>query len=55
MKKVYFMLLGVLLSTAVMADNKQTVTIDGAQVSKTVREITFNGDNVTLSYADGTD
>ena len=43
------------MSTAVMADNKQTVTIDGAQVSKTVREITFNGDNVTLSYADGTD
>ena len=29
MKKVYFMLLGVLLSTAVMADNKQTVTIGG--------------------------
>ena len=55
MKKVYFMLLGVLLSTAVMADNKQTVTIDGSQVSKTVKEITFDGDNVTLSYADGTD
>ena len=43
---MYFMLLGVLLSTAVMADNKQTVTIDGSQVSKTVKEITFNGDNV---------
>ena len=55
MKKVYFMLLGVLLSTAAMADNKQTVTIGGSQVSKTVKEITFNGDNVTLSYADGTD
>ena len=48
MKKVYFMLLGVLLSTAVMADNKQTVTIDGSQVSKTVKEITFDGDNVKL-------
>ena len=55
MKKVYFMLLGVLLSTAAMADNKQTVTIGGSQVSKTVKEITFDGDNVTLSYADGTD
>ena len=39
MKKVYFMLLGVLLSTAAMADNKQTVTIDGSQVDKTVKEI----------------
>ena len=55
MKKVYFFLLGALLSTVAMADNKQTLTIDGAQVSKTVREITFDGDNVTLSYADGTD
>ena len=40
------------MSTAVMADNKQTVTIDGSQVCKTVKEITFDGDNVTLSYAD---
>ena len=55
MKKVYFMLLGVLLSTAAMADNEQTVTIGGSQVGKTVKEITFDGDNVTLSYADGTD
>ena len=43
------------MSTAAMADNKQTVTIGGSQVGKTVKEITFDGDNVTLSYADGTD
>lgn len=43
------------MSTAAMADNKQTVTIDGSQVSKTVKEITFDGDNVTLTYVDGTD
>ena len=54
MKKVYFMLLGVLLSTAAMADNKQTVTIGGSQVGKTVKEITFDGDNVTLTYDDET-
>ena len=54
MKKVYFMLLGVLLSTAVMADNKQTVTIDGSQVGKTVKGITFDGDNVTLTFDDET-
>ena len=55
MKKVYLFLLGALLSTAAMADNKQTLTIDGAQVSNTVKEITFDGDNVKLIYADGTD
>ena len=43
------------MSTAAMADNKQTVTIDGSQVSKTVKEITFDGDNVKLTYVDGTD
>ena len=43
------------MSTAVMADNKQTVSIGGSQVGKPVKEITFDGDNVTLSYADGTD
>lgn len=43
------------MSTAAMADNEQTVTIGGSQVGKTVKEITFDGDNVTLSYADGTD
>ena len=54
MKKVYFMLLGVLLSTAAMADNKQTVTIGGSQVGKTVKEITFDGDNVNLTFDDET-
>ena len=54
MKKVYFMLLGVLLSTAVMADNEQTVTIGGSQVGKTVKEITFDGDNVNLTFDDET-
>lgn len=39
-------------STAILADNKQTVTIDGLPVSKTVKEITFDGDNVTLIYTD---
>lgn len=42
------------MSTAVMADNKQTVTIDGSQVGKTVKEITFDGDNVNLTYDDET-
>lgn len=40
------------MSTAAMADNKQTVTIGGLQVSKTVKEITFDGDNVILTFDD---
>ena len=43
-----------LFSTYVWADNKQTLTINGQSVDKTVAEITFNGDNVILSYSDGT-
>ena len=43
-----------LFSTYVWADNKQTVTINGQSVNKTVTEITFNGDNLTLTYSDGT-
>lgn len=42
------------MSTAVMADNKQTVTIGGSQVGKTVKEITFDGDNVNLTFDDET-
>ena len=42
------------MSTAVMADNAQTATIGGSQVGKTVKEITFDGDNVDLPYNDET-
>lgn len=41
-----------MLSAAVYADNKQTVKVDGQVIDKTITEITFDGDNVTLSYAD---
>ena len=43
-----------MLSTAVFAGNKQTVRIDGQVIEKTVSEITFDGDNVVLYYADNT-
>ena len=52
MKKAYLLLLAVMLSTAVFAGNKQTVTIDGQVIEKTISEITFDGDNVVLHYAD---
>ena len=41
-----------MLATNAFADNKQTVTIDGSAVGKTVTEITFDGDNVILKYSD---
>lgn len=52
MKKAYLLLLAGMLSTAVFAGNKQTVTIDGQVIEKTISEITFDGNNVVLHYAD---
>ena len=52
MKKAYLLFLAAMLSTAVFAGNKQTVTIDGQVIEKTISEITFDGDNVVLHYAD---
>ena len=52
MKKAYLLLLAGMLSTAVLADSKQTVKIDGQVIEKTISEITFDGDNVVLHYAD---
>ena len=54
MKKAYLLLLAAMLSTATFADSKQTVKIDGLLIEKTVSEITFDGDNVVLQYADNT-
>lgn len=41
-----------MFASVVFANNKQTVKIDGNVSDKTVTEITFDGDNVTLCYAD---
>lgn len=54
MKKAYLLLLAGMLSTAVFADSKQTVKIDGQVIEKTVSGITFDGDNVVLQYSDNT-
>lgn len=52
MKKTYLLLLAGMFASVVFANNKQTVKIDGNVSDKTVTEITFDGDNVTLCYAD---
>ena len=54
MKKTYLVLLACMLSTVAYADNKQTVKIDGNVIDKVVTEITFEGDEVVLNYADNT-
>ena len=54
MKKAYLLFLAAMLSTATFAGSKQTVKIDGQLIEKTVSEITFDGDNVVLHYADNT-
>lgn len=43
-----------LCATAAVADTEETVTIDGSVVGKFANRITFDGDNVTLTYDDGT-
>ena len=52
MNRFYIFVMAVLLSVNVLADNRQTVTINGQPEDKTVKEITFNGDTVTLLFSD---
>ena len=55
MRKQLLSLCLALLSTGmVWADDTQTVTINGRDMAKTVKKITFSGDDVILHYADGT-
>ncbi len=46
------LLSGLLLSLHAVADNKQTLTINGSTVDKVVTQITFEGDNAVLTYSD---
>lgn len=42
-----------LLCLGAMADDGQTVTVDGQTVDKTVNKITFDGDVITLHFKEG--
>lgn len=46
------LLSGLLLSLHAVADNRQTLTINGRTVDKVVTQITFEGDNAVLTYSD---
>lgn len=52
MKRHLLVLTCLLMSLCAMADDVQTVTIGGATVDKTVKQITFDGDNVILHFTD---
>ena len=55
MKKLGLLLmLFVALCTKMMADTGETITIDGTAVDRFAVKITFNGGDLTLTYADGT-
>lgn len=55
MKKIFMLLsLFAFVSIHAMADSKQTVTVNGSVTGKSATRITFAGDNITLSYSDGT-
>lgn len=55
MKKIIMLLsLFAMVSTHIMADSKQTVTINGSATGKSATRITFAGDDITLAYSDGT-
>lgn len=50
------LMLGMTLGTSLSAhaDGGQVVTVNGRTVANTVKQITFSGDQLTLTYADGT-
>ena len=52
MRKTFTLLFLVLSVLMAKADAEQTVTIDGTVVKKTVTRITFDGDNVRMTFAD---
>ncbi len=55
MRRILMMALVLVLSvSAASADVKQTVTIDGANVDKQVSRLKVDGDNVVLTFIDGT-
>lgn len=50
---VFASMLALMSATTIWAENTQTVTISGSTVAKEVTALAFSGDNVTLTYTDG--
>lgn len=54
MKRQFLVLACLFMTLGAMADDVQTVTVGGVKVDKTVKRITFNGDDVILHFTDNT-
>lgn len=54
MKKIYSWLAALLISLPIAAANEQVITINGFQVDKVVKAISFEGDDLVLTYTDDT-
>lgn len=54
MNRFFSVLFASLLASYAMADNKQTLMVDGHSLDKTVAQITFDGDDVVLAFTDDT-
>lgn len=55
MKKLAITIVNLLLfGTVVLAENSQTVTIGGNVINKYATRLTFNDDNVVITFEDGT-
>ena len=53
-KTIILSIVMALLSVTASADSKETVQMNGSPVGKFATRLTFSGDNVTLTYDDGT-
>lgn len=54
MKQIFLFSLLLLSALTCKADQKQTVVVNGSQVEKSVKSISFQGSKVLLTYTDGT-
>lgn len=52
MNRFFLILFAALLASSAMADNKQTIMVNGQGIDKTVKQITFDGDDVVLTFTD---
>lgn len=52
MKRISILFAALLMSLHLSAGNKQSITINGITIDKVVKAISFDGDNVVLTYTD---
>jgi len=54
MRKIFSLLLFLAATSFALADNTQKVTVSGTTIDKTVKQLSFSGDNVVMNFTDGT-